>query len=161
MGITLLGETGKLFYLLLKGSVYVLAPGKEGSLTDFSKNMVTEGDMRSSKKRATKFDKINPPNMKKRESIEENLLEARTSPKRATFLETKDPSKNTTVESRAIIEASKSKTELEESPIISPDEIKKLYPGHCLLNIMKQGSHFGDIALTNRGFRYNIYCLCS
>ena len=44
--------------------------------------------------------------------------------------------------------------EFHENEPLSVEELKLIYPDHALLNILKNGDHFGEIALSFRSFRF-------
>lgn len=149
-----IGETGKLFYIILKGAVDILTPMK-----DNFPNATTKNEMPKS------TNNENSINTSRRRSSVASLF-APKNPRKSPDPTKKDPKPNKSTNSnrKLTMNLSPGKIELNapsiaevdenESSMLSCDHLLAQYPDHILLNTLRDGEHFGEIALSFQSQRY-------
>ena len=140
-----IGDTAKNFYLILKGSVQVITPSKfdSGGKTDRSTGRLDTkelNDLIVSKKPL--------PTRKKEKMVEqpvgfrENLISERVF------------SKKNTVQLDALPADHFATFNNNSNEPMSTERLLTLYPDFHILNTLRDGDYFGDIALSLRTFRF-------
>jgi len=135
----------------LKGSVYIIAPGRDNNQNETPTSRATPRSQNN----------IVFPQMEgKRDSIKAPSIFGRKRIDSGVFVEGKRDSltiglnyrRKSILSNYSGIPKIDSFAELQNEPL-SVDELKSLYPDHVLLNTLKNGDHFGEIALSFRCFR--------
>jgi len=145
------GETGKLFYIILKGAVDILTPMNNNfqnatTRNELPKSTHNENSINTSRRRSSIISLFAPKNARKSPDPSKKEPKSSTTTKpnsnRKLTINNLAPGK---IELNA---PSIAEVDENNESMMSCDHLLAQYPDHILLNTLRDGEHFGEIALS-------------